>query len=108
MIDDPLQSIADSVAERRGDELRERMAKERRTQTAARRVRTSLRWALMLFAVAGYTLFFYVRTSWAITVGFCCLLFVLVLAVALFLMGGLAPSSVRSKLTERERRMLDK
>jgi len=90
--------------------LQERIERERRLQTRARRARATCRWTVLICGIGGIAGFYggmKFHVSWLVGLG--CLLFLptLMAAVVLFFLGGLATSGTRRVLSKRQRKMLD-
>ncbi|MFC1597378.1 hypothetical protein ACFL5Q_05495 [Planctomycetota bacterium] len=88
-----------------------RIERERRLQTRAKRVRSTCRYVALIAGLGGIALLFLGSQIHSDAIaGLGCSLFLptLIAAAILFFMGGLAPTGVRSALTQRERELLDK
>ena len=90
--------------------LQERIERERRLQTRARRARATCRWTVMVCGLGGLASFFLglqFHFTWLVGLGCLLILPTLIAAVVLFFLGGLAPSATRRVLSKRQRQMLD-
>ena len=107
---DDLNEMARLAAADRGSAMDARIARERRAQLRARRVRATCRWIMAIGGIAGVgCLLVALSNESGGLIGLACMLLIpaMIAAAALFFMGGLSPNWVRSGLSDRERDLLD-
>jgi hypothetical protein len=111
MADENAEKMFQLAAEDGQAAFRKRVEKEKRTQERSRKIRRALRWT---FYTSGAVMFgsllarIYVTDSDVVgAMIFIGAFIAFVAMVPLFFMGGIAPSFVRRRLSEREQRMLD-
>jgi hypothetical protein len=108
MQDDPLDSMRRIAAADQKTRFQDRVEANARSQIRARRIRWSLRIAILLLGAIGYACYHFSEGRGTMgTVAFFSFLAVLPASAVLFFMGGLAPARVRKVLSERQRGMLD-
>ena len=108
---DDLNEMARLAAADRGSAMDARIARERRAQQRARRIRTTCRWVTAIGGIVGMgCLFVALSNESSGLVGLSSMLLIpaMIAGTVLFFMGGLSPNWVRSNLSDRERDLLDR